>query len=53
VQCGIGGTTVPVGSAGVFGVAALAGCALFVTQLRRRNRQTGLSPGPARYRRTG
>ena len=41
-QCGTGGTTVPVGSVGLIGVAALAGCALFVaTQWRRRNRQTG------------
>jgi ABC-type phosphate transport system substrate-binding protein len=41
-QCGTGGTTVPVGSVGLIGVAALAGCALFVaTQWRRRKHHTG------------
>jgi phosphate ABC transporter phosphate-binding protein len=41
-QCGAtgGGTTVPVGSVGLIGATALAGCALFMTTLwRRRNRQ--------------
>ena len=33
-----GGTTVPVGSIGVIGLAALAGCALFLTQRRRHHR---------------
>ena len=46
-QCGAsgGGTTVPVGSVGLIGSAALAGCALFVTQWwwsrrKRRNHQS-------------
>jgi ABC-type phosphate transport system substrate-binding protein len=44
-QCvtgGGGGTNLPVGSVGMLGVAALAGCALFVgTQWRQRTRRTG------------
>jgi hypothetical protein len=34
-----GGTSLPVGSVGFIGVAALAGCALFVAQRHRRGRQ--------------
>ena len=34
-----GGTTVPVGSVGVIGLAALAGCVLFLTQRRRHHRR--------------
>ena len=42
MQCGATGTNLPVGSVGMLGVAALAGCALFVgTQWRRRTRRTG------------
>jgi phosphate ABC transporter phosphate-binding protein len=52
-QCGAagggGGTTVPVGSVGLAGVTALAGCALFVvTQWRRRSRRTRLRLGQVR-----
>lgn len=40
VQFQTGGTPVPVGSIGVIGLAALAGCALFIAQRWRRNRQS-------------
>lgn len=40
VQFTTGGTQVPVGSAGVFGLAALAGCVLFIAQRWRRNSQS-------------
>lgn len=35
-----GGTPLPVGTVGMIGVAALAGCALFITQRQRRNRHS-------------
>lgn len=38
VQFTVVGSTVPVGSVGAIGLAALAGCALFLTQRWRRNR---------------
>jgi LPXTG-motif cell wall-anchored protein len=45
VQFTTGGTEVPIGTIGGIGLAVLAGCALFITQRRRRQRRSAQPPG--------